>query len=451
MALISFRHPDGIQEKTRITERIASAGTTLKVKNTEGFSAYDYIILGTVANEKTEIVQITTVDTNTQFTIGATKFAHSVDDIVSYTPYNQIKFWSATTPTGTKSPQGSAENLEVDDFVTEVNLPGVTTGYIFARYYNSYLGISTGYSGYSPAVPVSGFAEDSLRHIIDMARLRTQEKTEKLVSDDNLLDIAKECSDIIETARKKWGFTQKSYAFDLTAGVQSYVKPTTLDGPESIERIFLGIDNTELEYIDNKDFWYEMRSIPKTITTAQIVSGATTISVKDTSAFSTSGTLAMNGDVSVPYTGKGYRTFTGITGVTATHTSSTEIFVASDLEQPSKYTWWDDHVLVFPVPDKFYGGNIEHYQTIPRMTDVTIETIVPMPSLFIWYLMAEIFAMREKSEQANKYMSKFNGMLQLLAKKNRNKQIIKMSPAKKYFNGSAEYDDATNTEREHGD
>jgi hypothetical protein len=448
MALVSFRHPDGIQETTRITERIASAGTTLTVKNTEGLSALDYIVLGQIGSEKTEIVKITTVDSNTQLTIGATKFAHSVDDVVSYTPYNQIRFASATTIAGTKTQQGAATDLEVDDLVTEVNLTSVTSGYVFARYYNSTTG---DYSGYSPAVPVAGFSEDSLRHIIDMARLRTQEKTEKLLTDDDLLNIAKECSDVVETARKKWGFAQKSYTFDMTCGVQSYAAPSTLDGPESIERIFLGIDNTELDYIDNKDFWYEMRSIPKTITTAQIISGATTISVKDTSAFSTSGTLSMNGDSSIPYTGKGYRTFTGVTGVTATYTSNTEVFIASDLDQPGKYTWWNNHILTFPVADKFYGANMEYYQTIPRMTDVSIETIVPMPSMFIWYLMAEIFDLQGSAERSNKYMSRFGNMLKLLSKKNRNKQIIKMSPAKKYFKGSADYDDASTTEREHGD
>ena len=446
--IVSFRHPAGIKEFTRITERIASAGTTLKVKNTEGYSANDFIILGAIGSEKTEIKKITTVDSVTQFTVAATSFAHNADDPVSYTPYDQIRFASATSKTGTKTQQGSAVDLEVDDFVTETNLASVTSGYVFARYYNSYGAGS--YSNYSPAVAVIGFAENSLRYIIDLARLRTKELTENLVTDDDLLNMAKECSDIIETLRKKWGFTQKSYAFDLTAGVQSYYKPSYLEGPESIERIFLGIDNKDLDYLDNKDFWYEMRSIPKTITTAQIVPNATTINVKDTSAFGTTGTLALNRETDIVYTGKGYRSFTGVTGVTYTHTASTEVFVASDLDQPTKYTWWNDHVLVFLPPDKFYGGNMEYYQTIPRMTNVTIETIVPMPSLFIWYLMSEIFELRDNTTRAEKYMDRFNKMLKLLAKKNRNKQMIKMHPATKYIKGAVDWEDAATIEREHG-
>jgi len=447
MSLVSFRHPEGISETTRITERIASSGTTLTVKNTEGLSANDYIILGTVGSEKTEIVKITTTDSNTQLTIGATKFAHNVDEIVSYTPYNQIRFASATTESGSKTQQGSAVDLEVDDLVTEANLTSVTSGYVFARYYNS---TSGDYSGYSPAVPVAGFEEDSLRHIIDMARLRTQENTEKMITDDDLLNISMECSDVIETMRKKWGFAQTSHAFDLTAGVQSYYRPSTLEGPESIERLYLGIDNAELDYVDNKDFRWEMQSIPKTITTAQTNKSANHIHVKDTSAFGTTGTITMDGDTSISYTGKTYKSFTGVTGVSATCTSNAEIFRTSDLDQPTKYTWWSDHVLVYPVPDKFYGANMDYYKTIPRMTDVSVQTIVPMPSLFIWYLMSEIFRMRDATSRADYYMDKFNKMLSLLAHKNRNKQAIKMQPATRYIHQATKDEDSILEERIHG-
>ena len=448
MSIVSFRHPDGIKEFTRITERINAAGTTLKVKNTEGYAANDYIIVGPIGSEKTEIVKITTVDSVTQFTIGATSFAHNIDDPVSFTPYNQIAFYSATTKTGTKTQQGGAVGIEVDDLVTEVNLTSISSGYVFARFYNAN---DTTYSNYSPAVDVSGFAEDSLRHIIDQARLRTQEKTEKFVTDDDLLNMTKECSDIIETKRKKWSFVQEETYTDLTAGVQSYYKPSDLAGPDSIERVFLGINNTDLEYIDSKDLWYEMRNISKTITTASIASGATTISVKDTGAFGTTGTLALDGDISIPYTGKTYKTFTGVTGVTATHTADAEVFDVNDLDQPNKWSWWKNHILVYPVPDKFYNMQTKYYTTIPRMTNVTMETSVPMPSLFVWYLMAEIFRMREKTERADFYIKKFNNMLNLLSKKNRNKQIIKMQPAKQYISKAIGYQNDAIRRSEHGD
>lgn len=442
--IVSFRHPDGCKESTRISSSIDAAGTTLTVLNTEGLVADDYIILGTVGSECTEIVKITSVDSDTQLTIGATNFAHDIDDLVSFVPYNQIAFYSATTETGTKTKQGSNVDLDVDDLVTEVNLASVSSGYVFARYYNS---TSAAWSGYSSSVPVSGFAENSLRYIIDMARLRTQELKEDLVSDDDLLKIAKECSDEIETVKKNWSFTQESTDTNLTAAIQTYAKPTDLAGYESIASMYLGYDNASLNYIDLKEFRYKMRSMPKTVSTAQITSGSTTINVKDTTAFGTSGTLALNGDTSIPYTGKTNKSFTGVTGVTGTHASGVEIFKSSDLDQPTDYTIWEDNLLLYPPVDKFYNLNIDYYKSIPRMTTVSSTTSVPMPSLFIWYLMSEIFRMRSRTTRANFYATKFETMLKSIKMKDRHLQRLKMLPDKSYIQSAIESADLVLEER----
>ena len=395
--------------------------------------ANDFLVIGTIGNEKTELVTISSVDSSIQITIGATNFAHNIDDIVSVTPYNQVEWYSSPTKTGTKTTQGAKITIGWDDPVVETNLANVTSGFIFARYYDS---VDAVFSAYSPAIDVTGFAENSLRYIIDQARLRTQEETENLVSDEDLLNIAKECSDEIETIRKKWGFVQDRHTFDLTSAVQSYYRPSDLSGPESIERVFLGVDNRELKYFDNKDFWYRMRSTPRTLLTAQITSGSTVMSVKDTSSFGTTGTMTIAGDTGIVYSGKTFKTFTGVTGISATHTSNTEIFRQTDLDQPYMYSWWNEHILVFPVPDKSYGGNIDYYKTIPRMTDVTIQTVVPFPALFIYYLMAEIFMMNNKRTRSGFYFRRFKEGLKLLANKNRNKQGVRFSPAVQYIHKS---------------
>ncbi len=432
MAIVSFRHPKGISEKTYLASSVAAGDTSITVKDYEGLSNNDFIILGSIGNETTEIVRINAAVSSTTLTITATKYAHNIDDLVSYTPYDQIEFYSASTLTGTKTTQGAKKDLEVDDFVNEVNLASVTTStdYLFSRFYNSN---SASFSAYSPGFQVSGFTENSLRYIIDQARLRTQELTENLLEDSDLLNIAKECSDEIETVRKKWSFVQKSNYRDLTAAVQAYYKPSDLSGPESVERIVLGIDNKELDYLDNKDFWWKMRNIPRTEITSQITSGSTTINVRDTGAFGTTGTLTIAADTGIIYTGKGNKSFTGITGISKTHTANAEVFRSSDLDQPTAYSWWNEHILFYPPPDKFYGSREDYYATISRMTDVTIETAVPYPHLFVWYLMTQIFYMRGKNNRARVFERKFEKGLKLLANKNRNKQKIKMHPATTYI------------------
>ncbi len=450
MAIVSFRHPESIEEKTRLTSSLVAAATTISVRSTEGFSANDYIILGEIGNDRTEIVKITTVDSATQLTTAAISYTHDRNDLVSYTPYNQIRFYSgalSTTATTDRTAQGDATDIEVDDLVTEANLSAVTSGYVWARFYNEQTG---SFSDWSSSLPIAGFSENSLRHIIDMARLRTQEKTEDLVSDDDLLNIAKECADEIETSRKNWSFVQTSTDFDVTAAIQTYSIPSDLAGYNSIASVYLGYDNQDMKYIDIKDFRYKMRSIPKTITTGQIVSGSTSISVKDTTAFGTSGTLVLGGDTSVTYGGTTDKTFTSVTGVTATHATATEIFKSGDLDQPTYYTIWREKFMFFPPPDQFYNCNVDYYKTIPRMTTVSEETVVTMPSLFTWYLMAEIFNMRVRISRANKYSNKFAEMLDTLRRKNRNKQIIRMQPATQYIRGALDHEDEVSIERIHG-
>ena len=373
-------------------------------------------------------------------------FSHSIDDVVSYTPYDKIRFASSATKTGAKTQQGSAVTIEWDSLVTEINLASVTVGFAYARYYNS---TTTNYSNYSPAVPVTGFVENSMRYIIDMVRLRTQETNEDLVSDDDLLKIAKECSDEIETVRKNWSFTQKSHNFDLTAGVQSYAVPSDLAGYESIASFYLGYDNTALTYLDLKEFRYKLRSFPRTITEATINSASTTISVADTTAFSTASTLAIGGDTAIAHTGKTVRTFTGVSGIVNEHTSNAEVFVTSDLDESSSYTIWNDHFMFYPPPEKFYNCNLDYYTTIPRMTDMTSETKVSMSSLYIWYLMSQVFRMKGKVSRANYYANKFGKMLKLLTKKNRLKQKFRMLPDKSYISRAEGYEDEILLERLH--
>ena len=131
MSIVAFGHPSGISENSFTTVPIAVGGTTLTVRNTSGLIANDFIVIGKPGFEQTEALKITTTDSDTQFTIPATKFAHPIDTLVSFTPFNQIRFASATTKTGAKTQQGAAVDIEWDEagVITEVNLTSVTSGF----------------------------------------------------------------------------------------------------------------------------------------------------------------------------------------------------------------------------------------------------------------------------------------------------------------------------------
>ena len=94
--IVSWRLPDGIKTKTYITEKIAAAGTILKIRNSQGFEADDYIVIGKVGSEQSEIVKITSVDSDIQLTIGAVNFNHSIDDLVSFIQFNKNRGYVCT-------------------------------------------------------------------------------------------------------------------------------------------------------------------------------------------------------------------------------------------------------------------------------------------------------------------------------------------------------------------
>jgi len=135
-------------EYTEVATAIAAAGTTLTVDSTEGFNADDYIIIGNLNEEGTEIVKITSVDSSTQLTIGAVTYAHAIDSPVRYTPYNQIKFYRSTSETGTYT-NIATETMEVDNengLTLYNDTEGTTSSWYKFTYYNSNAQVETAIS-----------------------------------------------------------------------------------------------------------------------------------------------------------------------------------------------------------------------------------------------------------------------------------------------------------------
>ncbi len=126
-------------EYTEVATAIAIDGTTLVVDSTEGFSADDYIIIGNLNTEKTEIVKITSVTNSTTLVIGAVIYTHAVDSPVRYTPYNQVRFYRSTSETGTFT-RIATETMEVDNESGTTNYndtEGTTSSWYKTTYYNS--------------------------------------------------------------------------------------------------------------------------------------------------------------------------------------------------------------------------------------------------------------------------------------------------------------------------
>lgn len=188
---IRINHPDiSGNEKTYLTTANTASATTLTVQNIEGFSVGQYLVLGKIGEEKTEIVRIhaSTAPTGSTITlVSGASFAHPVNTPVTFIPFNQVALYSASTKTGTYSIVGSATSLEVDQDYTEISdSSGSSTTWYKTRYYNS---SDVTYSSYSDVVQGSGYTDNSLKKIIEKASAQTNDRKHKIFSEDEKIDI----------------------------------------------------------------------------------------------------------------------------------------------------------------------------------------------------------------------------------------------------------------------
>lgn len=137
-----------ITEKSSIATAIAATGTSLEVKNADNFSADDFIIIGRVGDETSEIAQVQSVSSQTLTLTSGVSFAHSADRPVAKILYNQLKLYSASSKTGTYSVVGSAVTIEVDSPLgtTLSDSSGSTTKWYKVTHYNSSTAVETSLS-----------------------------------------------------------------------------------------------------------------------------------------------------------------------------------------------------------------------------------------------------------------------------------------------------------------
>src|SRR5690242_5111364 len=79
----------------------ASKGSSVELEfdNAAGFSANDYIVIGTEGSDTAELVQITDVADNT-VTVNALQLDHLKDEPIVGYRFNQRKFYGSTSATG---------------------------------------------------------------------------------------------------------------------------------------------------------------------------------------------------------------------------------------------------------------------------------------------------------------------------------------------------------------
>ena len=137
-------------EKTKFSADEAIGQTVLSCDNNEKLTANDYLMLGYLGNDLSEMKQIGSVATDLKSVTltEATKHAHAKGTPITKMLFNQRKFYRATSESGTYthlSGEGSPIDIEVDDPSGTLleDTTGTSTSWYKATHYNSATAIET--------------------------------------------------------------------------------------------------------------------------------------------------------------------------------------------------------------------------------------------------------------------------------------------------------------------
>lgn len=331
------------REKTYLTASVAVAGTTLTVKGIDAnaLADNDWLIVGEIGTKNCEILQVNgAVSDGTSITIdnagsGGARYAHSINEPVYRTDFNQIEFSRATTITGSKSVLATNE-LQVDDEYTRYDDTTNSTGYGFVRFKNS---TTTTYSAYSSVYPYAGDSAKSLSRILkSVRRLLSQnglQEIKRLNDDDIIEEVNEKQRDIAH--ERLWSFYEDIFSDKTVAHKQNY----TINSSVAIGKVHTVICKSEpLAKMDTHAFellhwdtattgeptsfsvWNnEIRIYPlltncsanTALNDATNISATdTTITVDSTDGFASAGTIIID-DETITYTSKTSTTFVDCT------------------------------------------------------------------------------------------------------------------------------------------
>lgn len=248
MVITSYNPDTDDLEKSYLSNPYAIGTTSIAVKNADRFTLNDRIMIGEMGEEKTEIVTVTAGATDGMtLTIGGTVFAHEADTPIFRLRFDQVKFYRATSLTGTYSVV-STQNMDVDN----ANLTTIyddTTG--LASYYykiSVYNSISTVESALSDPIAGGGYRRNQVGYLIDEILREVGDENEQHISRTELIGYLNDVNDDLTTnVAKPYEFLHTRSTLSPVAA-QNYLNfPVDSNGDQTMWKF----DRMDYNFIDN--------------------------------------------------------------------------------------------------------------------------------------------------------------------------------------------------------
>jgi len=412
------------QKTTRLITDSASGSSTISVAGISGFSVNNYILIGTFGDSSAEIIKLhaSTAPTGSTITLATnTTKDHYSDSPVTLLDYNQVEFSRATTLTGTKTVLGSVQAINADCLESYYKDLTNTTGFAFARWYNSTL---TTYSSYSTGVNYTGLGSTTVGDIVKKAcREASVEIGGQFSTEEMLLDDANDAQDAIidydwkfELVKNDTSITATQYknTYSLSSLTYELKYPGISQGLKSVK-----FSGKPLDYIDDDEMDNEYKEVVRTTVATQAAIGDTSLVLTNTTELPDVGTVYVNG-LSITYSANNTTTNTlsGISAsaITAILPVTSVVWYNINPGLPTKYTITIDNNIVFNVPvDSDYNGysiTMEYLKKLTRFTDFASTTEVPFTDIFPSFIAAQIEKRKRNMDNSILFLTEFNKALE---------------------------------------
>src|SRR3990167_4567807 len=335
---IRIAHLDPSQPKTYLTTALAAAGVTLAVQDNSGFANSDYLRLGKLGAERSEIARVNAAFVRgTALTTTASVFAHPIGADAEQMLFNQWRVYGNSTDSSSGATLIATIDIQVDaPFTTYVNTGTEYTYYLVVGY-NSGTATEFAYSAGCPRA--AGYAPNAVGSLIEAALEDAKAKRGAIVTDKWFVRQVNDCLKYMFGKLKRWSFLM---SFDYKAGQTSrgtfsITAPSDIEdvnSPKSILSVRVG-GNFPMTYADKREFIDAMDEAFYTTVRTQATSGATTLEITNSYDYDDAGTVTVyvsGTKYDITYTGVTRSTTAGVlTGVPASGTGSISVTIAAGL------------------------------------------------------------------------------------------------------------------------
>ncbi len=405
-----FANPELQDEERSFLDADSAVGVTSLTASGINFAANQYIVLGQIGQEKTEIVQISGTPTATNISLAtATVFAHNRGDMIRFIAYNQLTPERSTDAGATFSALSAiAIRPDASETYLQRASDASTDVYRF-RFYNS---TSTNYSAYSDTATASGYADNTVYSIRKRALQSLGEKKTDLINDQFLIDSLSEARREVDQDERilRWSFRTKfnTNIGTMIPGNWRVAAPTDLRDRNTYKNILqlrTGKLGRPVTYQDNKTFRLNYQNIVHTTLNGAVSISDTSIVLTFSGDLPASGTikiapnLAAGSIVTVTYTGntKATGTLTGCTGVTAAFATGNDVWSSNMVagDYPTFYTI-DNGYIYFDRPfsdtttAKGNSIDMDYYQALQVLTNDGSLLDEPYYDMYVSYLKYKI-------------------------------------------------------------